>query len=352
MNLGPVSIVLLLPLLAITAAACAQETDIPDPTAVSLSTPEIEANRATSPTATPAPSARAQSPTNAVEGMVPVPAGEFSMGATSTQMSSVLDFGWSARWLRHFESFLKSTGPPHEIYLDDYYIDRYEVSNKKYKAFSDSTGHRPPRSRNMDPFLHPDQPVVTVSWADADAYCTWAGKRLPTEAEWEKAARGTAGLIYPWGNTWESDNLMSAESHAQRPLADFKAWSSWQAEFGAGPAKVGSYPEGASPYGVMDMAGNVWEWVADWYGADYYTTSPTRNPSGPTEGTNRVLRGGGWDVPRVVAYSWMRSTFIPPHFDGSLVTGFRCASTRAPSKRDKPGQDLAGLSVDNTGVVN
>ena len=340
MNLVPVSIVLVLSLLAITTTACAQETNTSESALASSSTPSLDVNRATKLTPTPAKSTPTQTPAAAVEGMVLVLADEFTMGATPTQASEVLDFGWSARWLQHFNSFLKSTGPPHEIFLDDYYIDKYEVSNNQYEEFVDATGHRPPNSFNMDPFLHPEQPVVTVSWADADAYCAWAGKRLPTEAEWEKAARGTTGLIYPWGNMWESSNLMSAESHAQRPLDDFEAWSGWQAEFGAGPAKVGSFPEGASPYGVMDMAGNVWEWVADWYGADYYTTSPTQNPSGPAEGTNRVLRGGAWDVPKVVAYSWMRSTFIPPHFDGSLVTGFRCASTRAPSKIDKAGREL------------
>lgn len=267
------------------------------------------------------------------------------MGATPTQQSPVLDFGWSVDWQQRIATLVANAGPPHKIYLDDYYIDKHEVTNEKYKAFLEATGHRRPQSWTMDPFSQSNQPVVTVSWRDADAFCAWSGKRLPTEAEWENAARGPEGYVYPWGNNWESTNLLSADWHAQRPLADFDAWSHWRYDFGTGPSEVGSFPAGASPYGAMDMAGNVWEWVADWYGPEYYSKSPLRNPAGPRDGTARVLRGGAWDVPRVVAYTWIRETFIPPEFASSVVTGFRCAVSSDPNDSDKSSQDRAALSL-------
>ena len=117
-------------------------------------------------------------------GMVFVPAGEFTMGATPTQQSVVLDFGWSAVWQQRIAPLVASAGPPHKLYLDDYYIDKHEVTNVEYEAFVEATGHRRPQSWTMGPFGQPYQPVVTVSWGDSHAFCAWSGKRLPTEAEW------------------------------------------------------------------------------------------------------------------------------------------------------------------------
>jgi formylglycine-generating enzyme required for sulfatase activity len=186
--------------------------------------------------------------------MVLVPAGEFLMGSTEYEDEK----------------------PPHRVHLDAYHVDRYEVTNALYRRFMDATGRQAPSYWNDSKWNGASQPVVGVSWHDAEAYCRWAGKRLPTEAEWEKAARGTDGRKYPWGDQWDSSKANSFESKLGKTVA------------------VGSYPGGASPYGAHDMAGNVWEWVADWYDKDYYRRSPERNPQGPDSGHHRVLRGGSW----------------------------------------------------------
>ena len=261
--------------------------------------------------------------------MVLVPAGEFVMGASQEQLDVVPEFGFSPEWMEHLDLVIQGAAPPHTVYLDAFEIDVHEVTNAQYGRFVNSPGRAPPAFLTDPRLTRPENPVVGVSWHDAVAFCAWAGKRLPTEAEWEKAARGVDRYEYPWGNGWDPSKLRSSDGVSGRDLENFGAWSNWIDGINAssstpGPAAVGSHPEGASPYGVMDMAGNVWEWVADWFDAGYYQVSPERNPTGPKTGQRRVLRGGAWDTPRVVAYTWFREDFMTPA-EKRDVTGFRCA---------------------------
>lgn len=233
--------------------------------------------------------------------MVKVPAGPFPMGVPPGDRDGGRD-----------------EYPRHEVYLDPYEIDLYEVTNGRYQAFVKATGHRVPQNptnptRNLwqgetvsDTLA--DRPVVNVDWADADAYCRWAGKRLPTEAEWEKAAKGNTDHRFPWGNVEPTNKHLNFNQ-------------TWVGEKTLMP--VGSYEGGKSPYGVYDMAGNVWEWVHDWYDPRYYEKSPSKNPKGPDSGTKRVLRGSGWqnETPTVRIFTRVESD--PTVRNES--TGFRCA---------------------------
>ncbi len=209
--------------------------------------------------------------------------------------------------------------PPHRVYLDAFYIDRYPVTNAEYAKFVRDTGHPPPP--HWEPYggTYPpgkgNHPVAYVCWFDARDYATWAGKRLPTEAEWEKAARGTDGRRYPWGDRFDSDYCNTDES---------EYWDTT-------PVDAFS-PFGDSPYGVADMAGNVWEWVADWYDRDYYQRSPARNPRGPETGRTKVLRGGAWDFGARQARCSARNHEYPGPRHGLI--GFRCAADPLPGEAD------------------
>jgi formylglycine-generating enzyme required for sulfatase activity len=203
----------------------------------------------------------------------------------------------------------------HRVTLDAFYMDKHEVTTGRYAKFLEETGHEHPDHWNeVDLAQHGTRPVIGVNWHDAEAYCQWAGKRLPTEAEWEKAARGTDGRKYPWGNEEPSRSLANYNWDGKR------AWEGYDTL-----SPVGSYEVGKSPYGVYDLAGNVQEWVADWYSEDYYGSSPGRNPTGPSEGQNKVLRGGSWfDTPQHVR-SALRFGDTP--MSRGADVGFRCAKT-------------------------
>jgi formylglycine-generating enzyme required for sulfatase activity len=168
----------------------------------------------------------------------------------------------------------------HAVYLDAYWINQFEVTNAMF-ALCFQAGkcrHTAHYDTYLDDPAYADYPVHFVNWYDAEAFCTWEGGRLPTEAEWEKAARGVNGLRYPWGNTKPDNSLLNFNGYYQAPRPAYE------------------YLTGISPYGILNMGGNVQEWVADWYSRDYYSNSPYKNPTGPTSGELKVLRGGGyWD---------------------------------------------------------
>ncbi|MCU4176426.1 formylglycine-generating enzyme family protein [Carboxylicivirga sp. N1Y90] len=223
--------------------------------------------------------------------MVMIPAGEFIMGKDYDEPNSMT--------------------PAHTVYVDAFMMDKYEVTNAEYKLFCDETEHRLPEFWNTAIFRSgddfPNHPVVGVAWADAKAYAEWAGKRLPTEAEWECAARG--GLInkeYPNGNKWTKEKAKQTGGSWQNLL------------FPVGQDK-------ANGFGLYDMGGNVWEWVADKYSPTYYVNSPSANPQGPAEGVGRVIRGGSWHSGAMCKRVYYRKNLSPGWCD--FAVGFRCAKS-------------------------
>jgi sulfatase modifying factor 1 len=214
----------------------------------------------------------------ASDSMVLIPPGTFMMGSTEGDADE---------------------SPAHEVSVKSFYMDVHEVTNAQYKLFADATGR--PLPQFWQPELdRPDEPVVGVTWHEAQAYAAWAGKRLPTEAEWEYAARGgRPGAQYPWGSCFDAG------------AANFKSF---------GILRVKSFP--ANGFGLYDMSGNVWEWCSDWYGADFYAVSPRANVTGRVAGELKVLRGGAWycgpDEVRVA------NRFYASPGARSFNVGFRC----------------------------
>jgi len=222
--------------------------------------------------------------------MVVIPAGEFTMGSQDGDGDEQ---------------------PAHKVFVDSFSIDVYEVTVGEYADFLRSGGgHLPPDWNKMNQMAYQKRPVMGVDWADAVAFCNSVGKRLPTEAEWEKAARGTDGRLYPWGN--DPPTPLHA-NYAKNGSNDLETL-----------APVGSFENGKSPYGVYDMAGNVWEWVSDWYDNNYYQNSPRQNPEGPSTGGFKVIRGGAWNSSARILRSADRY-WDPPSFRSLYFPGFRCA---------------------------
>ncbi len=226
-------------------------------------------------------------------GMARIPAGEFTMGRTKltgddkTKMRPVV---------------LLDDRPAHQVKLDAYWLDKTEVTNQQYAAFVRATSRKPPYHWQDPQPIPPDFPIYNVNWDDANSYCAWAGKRLPTEAEWERAARGgKEGLSFPDGDKLDEK----------------------QALFGVetGPGRVGQFPPNG--FGLFDMAGGVSEWTADWFERDHYAHSEPVNPRGPAQGVYKVIRGGAWSdsAPRCTVFfrNWVRRNQKTPNL------GFRCA---------------------------
>ena len=225
--------------------------------------------------------------------MVYIPAGEFVIGSEAEDPCAHLD-----------------EQPKHKVYLNQYWIDQTEVTNAQYQKCVKAGMCVEPAScgqgeSTYQDALKSDYPVTCLTWDEVGVYCGWVGGRLPTEAQWEKAARGTAELKYPWGNEFESTNCNSEEGGIE------------------GPMPVGSYSlQGNSPYGLMDVSGNVWEWTADWYDIGYYSKASSQNPTGPKSGEHRSLRGGSWYANYCSVRTSYRYYDLP--YGRSTGVGFRC----------------------------
>ncbi len=243
-----------------------------------------------------------------------------------------------------------------QVHLDAFWIYQVPVTMAQFAVFVAQTGHittaeiamvsegwcydylcfeipevsfAAPFGWESDPLFDVDHPAVHISWFDAAAYCEWAGGRLPSEAQWEKAARGMDGRTYPWGSdaiTGDKANFCDLNCKGLMPH------ESVDAEVDDGytyTSPVGHYPAGASPFGVLDMAGNVWEWVHDYYDYNYYRNLPAENPVGPSSGTNRVLRGGSFTSITTQIQTSYRKGLPPEHTD--IHTGFRCVHIEPPT---------------------
>lgn len=242
--------------------------------------------------------------------MVLIPEGEFTMGSK-----------------HHGDE------QPHNVVLNAYYLDKYEVSNARYRDFMQAADHPAPAYWD-DPRLNkPAQPVVGVNWHDATAYCQWTGKRLPTEAEWEHAAKGPDGSPFPWGTTIDHSRANYGQHEGKTTPVD-------------------SYPNGVSGYGVHNMAGNVFEWVHDWYDPHYFQVSPALNPQGPPAGYNfanqgpvKVLKGGSWLAPETSLHSSHRFWNQPENNSYGVGLGFRCAMSAAQEDRSIVQHEFMGALI-------
>ena len=271
--------------------------------------------------------------------MVYVPAGRFEMGIKEEHITYIVTLCQEYNQDCMYEMTSSLSRPTHMVQLDGYWIDQLEITNAQFAAFLNDQGNQEQGGAAWLSIDNPhslielvndtyqpkdgyaEHPVIEVTWYGAKAYCDWAGARLPTEAEWEYAARGPENSIYPWGDEFDRTRLNFCDTNCE------KFWKTEDYDTGysdgyAKTAPVGTYPEGASWCGTMDMAGNVWEWVADWMGP--YTVFQQTNPLGPESGTIKVIKGGAWcNAPNVFpsAYRW---NYAP--LGSGFNVGFRCAA--------------------------
>ncbi len=265
--------------------------------------------------------------------MVRVPAGYFLRGTPETRARALT---------AQFGDYFGVETPQRRIYVSAFDIDQFEVTNRQYARFLRAMKTHGRRDAHPDALRGKDytptywrdprlngatHPVTGVDWYDADAYCRWAGKRLPTEAQWEKAARGADGRAFPWGNTWVAAYSNNVESTFGQPVLQTQAWLRFLGTLNLDVLQVltqpvGRFPRGVSPYGVHDMERNVWEWCRDSYHKAYYRSAPSRDPSGPPPSPYKVLRGGGWSSHRAKIRVAYRNYDIAT--DRHLEIGFRC----------------------------
>ena len=235
--------------------------------------------------------------------LVLIPSGRFLMGSTEEEIQRASD-ECSARYPACERGIFEAEYPERLVYLKAYYIDRFNITNKQYKeCVLDDECTPPRRTTAITDAKFDDYPVLFVDWYQAQNYCDWAGGRLPTEAEWEKAARGVEGFIYPWGDAMEEGAAV---------------WNQ------ASPQPVMKRPRGVSSFGIYDMAGNVWDWVADWFNPNYYDESPDSNPQGPERGVHKIFRGGSWGSDIPVFLRTMTRNHNKPNTWNPYI-GIRCA---------------------------
>jgi len=267
--------------------------------------------------------------------LVYVPGGEFLMGSTDAAVDEALAL------CQHYQSncdrsWFTAEQPQHRVYLDGYWIGQTEVTNAQYRIFIEAGGYAnrehwseegwhwkqtnavaQPQNWAEEAWSRADHPVVGVSWYEAAAFAAWAGARLPTEAEWEKAARGSDGSPWPWGEEWDGRSANFCDTNCEYEWRDGAVDDGYRYT-----SPVGNYRSGASPYGALDCAGNVWEWVADWYGEGYSPAGVvSRNPMGIRSGTHRVLRGGSWNFAPYALRCATRARLEPQ--SRSTALGFR-----------------------------
>jgi formylglycine-generating enzyme required for sulfatase activity len=259
--------------------------------------------------------------------MVYVPGGTFEMGSTEAEIEMAISQckqvrGTCTRDFRMRES------PQHAVTLDGFWMDQTEVTNAQYRLCVEAGACQAPTTCDWgEPTFgdasKTDHPVGCVGWYGAQAYCEWVGARLPTEAEWEYAARGEQGHTYPWGNTFDGTRLNYCDINCQEgPWADTTVDDGY-----AKSAPVGSYPDGASWCGAFDLAGNAWEWVADWLGA--YPSTAQTNPTGPATGSEKVMRGSSWVYDEERVRTAVRDFVVPTERDSPI--GFRCVAVGSRS---------------------
>jgi len=278
---------------------------------------------------------------NPIDGtvMVYIPEGKFIMGTDPDDIEKIWQkFRWPAYW----KQYAKDESPKHQVSLDGFWMYKHEITVAQYRKFCQETGRQMPPLPKWG--WKKNHPIVNVSWDDAVAYCEWAGVQLPTEAQWEYAARGgNTGLngkpryLFVWGDelpkgkggpgnlpdeSFKADEMLK---YLKKVVPDWSVFEGYDDRY-VHAAPVGSFKP--NTLGLYDMAGNVWEWCADWYDAKYYPSSPNRNPQGPASGTWRVLRGGSWGTDPSGVRAANRNWFTP---DGWLLyRGFRGSSPRFP----------------------